>query len=73
MGHLPGPHLVPVTDVSGWWSKKYDEARLARMLRDTGEPVVVLNGRAELGPRALGNRSILAAATSSKMKDLLMT
>lgn len=30
-----------------------------------------LNGRAELGPRALGNRSILAAATSSKMKDLL--
>lgn len=71
MGHLPGPHLVPVTDVSGWWSKKCDEARLARMLRDTGEPVVVLNGRVELGPRALGNRSILAAATSSKMKNLL--
>jgi carbamoyltransferase len=71
MGRLPGPHLVPVTDVSGWWSKKCDEAGLARMLRDTGEPVVVLNGRAELGPRALGNRSILAAATSSKMKDLL--
>lgn len=54
MGHLPGPHLVSVTDVSGWWSKKCDEARLARMPRDTGEPVVVLNGRAELGPRALG-------------------
>lgn len=48
MGYLPGFHLIPVTDVSGWRSKKCDEARLARMLRDTGEPVVVLNGRAEL-------------------------
>lgn len=36
MGHLPGPRLVPVTDVLGWWFKKCDEARLARMLRDTG-------------------------------------
>jgi carbamoyltransferase len=32
---------------------------------------VVLDGRAELGPRALGSRSIIAPATSPKMKDRL--
>lgn len=37
---------------------------LAKFFADNpSTPVVVLNGRAELGPRALGNRSILAAAT----------
>ncbi|MDT7726089.1 MAG: carbamoyltransferase [Actinomycetota bacterium] len=35
------------------------------------EPVVVLSGRAELGPRALGNRSILAPATDPAMKARL--
>ncbi|MEY9104515.1 carbamoyltransferase [Bradyrhizobium yuanmingense] len=34
-------------------------------------PVIFLAGRAELGPRALGGRSILAAATSARMKDTL--
>jgi carbamoyltransferase len=32
---------------------------------------VVLNGRAELGPRALGGRSILAAPVDAAMKDRL--
>jgi carbamoyltransferase len=44
---------------------------LAALLHEEGEPVVVLSGRAELGPRALGNRSILAPATSAAMKDEL--
>jgi carbamoyltransferase len=35
------------------------------------EPVVVLSGRAELGPRALGNRSILSPATDPAMKNRL--
>ncbi|WP_445220505.1 nodulation protein NodU [Bradyrhizobium sp. Pa8] len=35
------------------------------------KPVIFLAGRAELGPRALGSRSILAAATSAGMKDYL--
>lgn len=35
------------------------------------KPVVFLTGRAELGPRALGGRSIVAAATSAGMKDHL--
>ncbi|MDH3603533.1 MAG: hypothetical protein OEU26_28305, partial [Candidatus Tectomicrobia bacterium] len=33
--------------------------------------VVFLNERAELGPRALGNRSILASAFSAAMKEVL--
>ncbi|MGY2843559.1 carbamoyltransferase [Bradyrhizobium sp. USDA 4509] len=35
------------------------------------KPVIFLAGRAELGPRALGGRSILAAASSPAMKDHL--
>jgi carbamoyltransferase len=40
-------------------------------LLHAGEPVMVMHGRAELGPRALGHRSILAPATDRTMKDLL--
>ena len=46
-------------------------AELACLLHGTGEPVVLLHGQAELGPRALGNRSILAPATEASMKDRL--
>lgn len=41
--------------------------QLGAWLHNTGAPVVVLSGRAELGPRALGNRSILAAANDRGM------
>jgi carbamoyltransferase len=44
---------------------------LAKILHVYNEPVVFLNGSAELGPRALGNRSILAAAVTPGMKKLL--
>ncbi|MFI5617202.1 carbamoyltransferase N-terminal domain-containing protein [Streptomyces sp. NPDC051567] len=67
-----GPELGPVGDVPDGWSARPCDARaLARVLHGGGEPVVVLNGRAELGPRALGGRSILAAPTDPAMKDLL--
>jgi carbamoyltransferase len=48
-----------------------DLPSLARLLSSTGEPVVFLNGRAELGPRALGRRSILADPRSHSIKDVL--
>src|SRR5262249_29577078 len=35
------------------------------------ERVVFLSGKADLGPRALGNRSILASAATGEMKDRL--
>ncbi|MER7419060.1 carbamoyltransferase N-terminal domain-containing protein [Micromonospora peucetia] len=68
-----GPALKspPTTLPEGWTAVRTSAADLARILHETGEPVVVLNGRAELGPRALGGRSIIAAAVSPDMKDRL--
>ena len=50
-----------------------DEALLDRTARDiaAGKIVGWMDGPAELGPRALGNRSILAAPAPASMKDLL--
>ncbi|WP_411127782.1 carbamoyltransferase N-terminal domain-containing protein [Streptomyces sp. x-19] len=66
-----GPRLLPATDVPGWTWEPCDAAGLAKVLHEAAEPVVVLDGRAELGPRALGGRSILAPATDPKTKDRL--
>lgn len=67
-----GPALAPVADLpAGWEAVPAGPRDLARLLHETDEPVIVLTGRAELGPRALGGRSILAAATSPSMKGRL--
>jgi carbamoyltransferase len=63
-GSVPGP---------GWASAPCGVRELARLLHEGGEPVVVLDGRAELGPRALGNRSILAPAVDPAMTGILNT
>lgn len=44
---------------------------LALLIYEQNEPIVMINGQAELGPRALGNRSILAPANNPKMKEIL--
>ena len=44
---------------------------LGKVLYSTNKPVVFLNERAELGPRSLGNRSILAAPSKLEMKSIL--
>lgn len=66
-----GPRITTGELPAGWTARPCDERELAALLHAEDEPVVVLSGRAELGPRALGNRSILAAATSTRMKDRL--
>nr|BFE74546.1 hypothetical protein GCM10020092_078470 [Actinoplanes digitatis] len=66
-----GPRPVPAEPAPGWEREPCDPAGVARLLHERGQPVVVLDGRAELGPRALGNRSILALADDPKMKDRL--
>ncbi|MFF5563665.1 carbamoyltransferase N-terminal domain-containing protein [Streptomyces sp. NPDC012623] len=66
-----GPRITTGTLPDGWRARACDERLLAALLHTEGEPVVVLSGRAELGPRALGNRSILAPATDVRMKDRL--
>lgn len=67
-----GPPLVKSDKLQDSWIKRPCTLKeLARFLHETGEPVVFLHGKAELGPRALGNRSILAAAVVPAMKDRL--
>jgi carbamoyltransferase len=56
--------------VLGWQRKQCSVDELAALLAD-GKPVVVLSGRAEIGPRALGHRSIMASPTSPAMKETL--
>lgn len=66
-----GPVHKDIAPSAGWRKKDCSIQELAALLHNGGEPVVVVNGCAELGPRALGNRSILAPAVSATMKDLL--
>ncbi|CDX57631.1 Carbamoyltransferase (Nodulation protein U) [Mesorhizobium plurifarium] len=65
-----GPALLDGQLPSGWDSAPCSMRELASILA-SNKPVIFLTGRAELGPRALGGRSILAAATSPEMKDYL--
>lgn len=66
-----GPALLPADIPPGWSSRPLSVTGVASLLHDTGQPLVFLNGRAEAGPRSLGNRSILAAAVDPAMKALL--
>jgi carbamoyltransferase len=66
-----GPAVLPSNPAPGWSASPCDERELAELLHRTGEAVVVIDGNAELGPRALGNRSIIGAAVSPRMKDQL--
>jgi carbamoyltransferase len=67
-----GPAVTPSTSIpSDWSNRPCDIEELAKVLEVEGEPVVVVHGRAELGPRALGHRSIIAPATQPGMKDRL--
>jgi carbamoyltransferase len=66
-----GPRLTTADVPPRWRVRSCSERQLAELLCTAGEPVVVLSGRAEIGPRALGNRSILAPATDPAMKDRL--
>jgi carbamoyltransferase len=66
-----GPMIQESQIPKGWSERPCSIRELAQLLYTTGEPCVVVRERAEIGPRALGNRSILASAQSIKMKDLL--
>ncbi|UPK05858.1 nodulation protein NodU [Bradyrhizobium sp. 170] len=66
-----GPALAPSSNASSEWDAAPCSMRELATILASKKPVVFLAGRAELGPRALGGRSILAAATSAGMKDHL--
>lgn len=66
-----GPELVDRGVPDGWTATGCSPAALAERLHTRGEPVLLLHGPAELGPRALGHRSIIAPAVDAAMKDRL--
>ncbi|MNH94796.1 Decarbamoylnovobiocin carbamoyltransferase [compost metagenome] len=66
-----GPEIIKNAAAEGWIKRVCTIENLAKLLFELGEPVVMLNGRAEAGPRALGNRSIIAPATATNMKDVI--
>lgn len=67
-----GPEVLPTAELpASWASRPCTLDELAELLAVEGEPVVVLTGRAEIGPRALGHRSIIAPATDTAMRDKL--
>jgi hydroxymethyl cephem carbamoyltransferase len=53
-----------------WSAAAYDPSRAARVV-GAGEALPWVQGRCEIGPRALGNRSLLARATDVRSRDLL--
>ncbi|WFU62569.1 nodulation protein NodU [Bradyrhizobium brasilense] len=65
-----GPALQ-YKDVPPEWEAVPCSMRELAAILASNKPVIFLAGRAELGPRALGSRSILAAATLPRMKDHL--
>lgn len=66
--------IVKALDEAGLAYERMEEgALLRRVAQDLADMKIVgwFQGRAEIGPRALGNRSILSSATTNKMKDLI--
>lgn len=66
-----GPDIIINDPFTGWQKRECSVKELATLLHTSNEPVVFLNSRAEIGPRALGNRSIIGSPTSIKMKNIL--
>lgn len=61
-------------DHFGLYAKTYDTEWLTERMADdlaAGKVIGLLRGRSEIGPRALGHRSILADPRRTGMKDLL--
>ena len=66
-----GPDLILNRAEEGWIRESCSLLELAQLLAKENEPVVFLSGRAEIGPRALGNRSIIAPAVDPAMQSKL--
>ena len=66
--------ITRALDAAGLSYRRMDEKPLLQQVaRDLADQKIVgwFQGRFEMGPRALGNRSILSCARSNKMKDLI--
>lgn len=66
-----GPDLIHDAPPAGWNTFGGVTPREIASLISQGEIVCALHGRAEIGPRALGSRSLLASPVYPNMKDRL--
>ena len=66
-----GPELESNLPGASWSSRPCTLEELGHFLHQSGEAVVFLHGRSELGPRALGHRSVIATPTRADTKDRL--
>ena len=70
-------HIASALTASGFSAKQYtNDDELAQAAAEriaSGKVIGWFQGRAEWGPRALGNRSILADPRKSEMKDIVNT
>ncbi len=68
----PGESLLGALKLTGHaYSQPQDLASVAARLLAKGKIVARFEGRAEYGPRALGNRTIMADPRSAEMKDVI--
>jgi carbamoyltransferase len=66
--------ITRALDAAGLKYERYEEGELLKKVaHDLADQKIVgwFQGKAEMGPRALGNRSILSDARSNAMKDLI--
>ena len=76
---IPPRKCAPRSRAPAWWLRDYEVrtlheeevARQTAQLISEGKIVGWFQGRAEWGPRALGNRSIVVDPRRSEMKDML--
>jgi carbamoyltransferase len=66
-----GPKLRASKILAGWKQCSCSIERLANFLIEENEPIIFLTGNAELGPRALGNRSMLVSPVKFETKAKL--
>lgn len=66
-----GMPVVESLPLPGWNKRLCSIKELAEIIATIGEPIVMITGNCELGPRALGCRSILADPRSLEMKTVL--
>jgi carbamoyltransferase len=66
-----GPAIEQNDPADGWVTSQCSIKELAALLYNEQQPVVLLHGKSELGPRALGNRSVIAPAENKEMKETL--
>lgn len=65
-----GPDLA-VDPLNAWIKSPCSLNKLATIIAERREPVLILNGKSEIGPRALGHRSIICDARDRSMKDTI--